>query len=81
MGSIIAVVASILFFYGHSDTIPVACTSNYDHFDFCNTKLSVDDRVNNLISLLTLDEKAMLLTARESPLNFIPRLGIPEYDW
>ena len=63
------------------DTIPAACSTNYDHFDFCNTSLSINNRVNNLISLLTLDEKAMLLTARESPLNFIPRLGIPEYDW
>lgn len=43
--------------------------------------MSTKDRVNDLISRLTLDEKAILLTARESPLNFIERLGIPEYDW
>eukprot|EP01084_Bolivina_argentea_P134189 236737_1 len=64
-----------------ADTIPVACSANYNSFKFCDTKFSVTDRVNNLISLLTLEEKAKLLTARQSPLNFIPRLGIPEYDW
>ena len=64
-----------------SDTIPVACSENFKSYDFCNTRLSLDERVNNLISLLTLEEKATLLTARESPLNYIPRLGIPEFDW
>eukprot|EP01084_Bolivina_argentea_P194019 332854_1 len=64
-----------------SDMIPYACSPNFNHFSFCNTSLSITARVNNLISYLTIDEKAMLLTARESPLNFIPRLGIPEWDW
>ena len=63
------------------DTIPVACSKNFNSYKFCDTSLSISDRVDNLISLLTLEEQATLLTARESPLNFIPRLGIPEYDW
>eukprot|EP01083_Nonionella_stella_P159884 522045_1 len=65
----------------HGDTIPVACSKNFNSYPFCDTTLSLNDRVHSLISLLTLEEKATLLTARESPLNFIPRLGIPEYDW
>ncbi len=64
-----------------SDTIPASCQPGYDSFPFCNTSLPINDRVNNLISLLTIEEKSKLLIARESPLNFIPRLGIAEYDW
>ena len=30
---------------------------------------------------MQIDEKLPLLTARESPLGAIPRLGVPEYDW
>lgn len=41
----------------------------------------MDERVKNLISLLTIDEKPYFLTARISPLGNISRLGIPEYDW
>jgi len=61
--------------------IPMACMQNFKDFAFCDTSLSITDRVNKLISMLTLEEKAMLLTARQSPFNAIPRLGIPEYDW
>ena len=58
-----------------------ACEGQYSHYPFCNTSLSTDERVKDLISRLNLTEKATLLIARESPLNSIPRLGIPEYDW
>jgi beta-glucosidase-like glycosyl hydrolase len=37
--------------------------------------------VDDLISMLTLEEKPYLLVARESPKGNISRLGIPEYDW
>ena len=79
--ALVLIIGSIITFVAESDTIPVACSQNFKSYKFCDTKLSIEDRVNNLISLLTLEEKAKLLTARESPLNFIPRLGIPEYDW
>ena len=71
----------ILIVIVSSDTIPYACSTNFNHYPFCNASLSTKDRVNDLISRLTLDEKATLLTARESPLNFLPRLGLPEFDW
>lgn len=45
---------------------------------FQNTSLPVEERIKNLISLLTLDEKVSL-TMMTSPT--IPRLGIPAYDW
>lgn len=63
------------------DTVPVACYGFNSHYQFCNRSLPFSDRINNLISLLTLDEKAILLAARQSPSNSIPRLGIPEYDF
>jgi len=47
-------------------------------FPFRNPSLSLEDRVNNLVSLMTLQEKAdqLLYTAPA-----IPRLGIPAYNW
>ena len=47
-------------------------------FPFRNTTLSVEERVNDLISRMTLQEKAdqLLYTAPA-----IPRLGIPAYTW
>ncbi|WP_299533612.1 glycoside hydrolase family 3 N-terminal domain-containing protein [Ulvibacterium sp.] len=46
--------------------------------DFQNPALSMDERVNNLISLMTLEEKINQLRYN-SPA--IERLGIPEYNW
>ncbi|HQG77570.1 MAG TPA: glycoside hydrolase family 3 C-terminal domain-containing protein [Bacteroidales bacterium] len=47
-------------------------------FPFRNTALTVEERVNDLVSRLTLQEKAdqLLYTAPA-----IPRLGIPSYNW
>eukprot|EP01062_Namystynia_karyoxenos_P065837 TRINITY_DN59893_c0_g1_i1.p1 TRINITY_DN59893_c0_g1~~TRINITY_DN59893_c0_g1_i1.p1 ORF type:complete len:804 (+),score=280.33 TRINITY_DN59893_c0_g1_i1:86-2413(+) len=61
--------------------IPRACVAPHDKYPFCDPKRPMADRVNDLISRLTLEEKPYLLVARESPLGNISRLGIPEYDW
>jgi beta-glucosidase len=47
-------------------------------FLFQNTSLSSEERVNDLVSRMTLKEKAdqLLYTAPA-----IPRLGVPEYNW
>ena len=50
-------------------------------YPFCNVSLTVEERVADLVSRIQPEEKAPLLTARESPLGGIPRLGLPEYDW
>ena len=42
-------------------------------YPFNNTKLSDDERVDNLLSLLTLDEKIALLSTDLG----VPRLGVP----
>eukprot|EP00054_Salpingoeca_dolichothecata_P025258 m.174997 g.174997 ORF g.174997 m.174997 type:complete len:788 (+) comp25291_c0_seq2:67-2430(+) len=62
-------------------TIGRACVPPYDKYPFCNTSLSLDDRIESLIGLLEPDEKTYLLVARESPKGNISRLGLPEYDW
>src|SRR5665647_3345396 len=45
---------------------------------YLNTSLSVEDRVNDLVSRMTVEEKAgqLLYTAPA-----ITRLGVPEYNW
>ncbi|GAB3831121.1 hypothetical protein GCM10028895_48100 [Pontibacter rugosus] len=47
-------------------------------YPFQNPELSIDARVNDLVSRLTLEEKvAQMLNAAPA----IDRLGIPSYDW
>ena len=59
-------------------TFIISAQQNPNQFPFRNTSLSVEERVNDLVSRLTLQEKAdqMLYTAPS-----IPRLGIPAYNW
>jgi beta-glucosidase len=45
---------------------------------FRNTNLSFEERTNNLVSMLTLEEKVQLMRY-DSPA--IDRLGIPAYNW
>ncbi len=60
----------------------VACMSGkaqeYKSFPMWNPQLPVEQRVNDVVSRLTLEEKvAQMLNATPA----IPRLGIPAYDW
>ncbi|KAF2337771.1 glycoside hydrolase family 3 C-terminal domain-containing protein [Flavobacterium nitrogenifigens] len=60
--------------------ISLWCTAqNKDSkFPFQNTDLTFEERVENLVGQLTLEEKvAQMLNAAPA----IPRLGIPAYDW
>ena len=43
-----------------------------------NPELSIDERVNDLLSRMTIDEKISQMINHSVA---IPRLGIPEYDW
>jgi beta-glucosidase len=51
---------------------------NPDSFPFQNPDLPVDQRVDDLVGRMTLDEKiGQMMNAAPA----IPRLGIPEYNW
>ena len=63
------------------DTVAYACYGRYASNPWCNSSVDLDSRIHSLVNSLTLEEKAIQLTARESPINSIARLGIPEYDW
>jgi len=55
-----------------------APAQDYKSLPMWNTKLSFEQRVNDVVSRLTLEEKvAQMLNATPA----IPRLGIPAYDW
>jgi beta-glucosidase len=49
-----------------------------ERFPFQNTSLSIEVRVNDLVSLMTLEEKVSQMVHGAAA---IPRLGIPEYNW
>ncbi len=58
-------------------TFPAAA-QNYKSFPMWNTALPFEQRVNDVVSRLTLEEKvAQMLNATPA----VPRLGIPAYDW
>ena len=57
---------------------PRACVKPHDIYPFCNASLPLDERLDDILSRLTVDEKPYLLVARESPKGNISRLGIPE---
>ena len=51
---------------------------------YCNASLSIDDRVSNLLSLLTLDEKINALSPARSPPSLSmgkESIGLPDYNW
>lgn len=47
-------------------------------YPFQNPYLSVDERVDNLLSLLTLEEKVKMMINRSME---VERLGVPAYNW
>ena len=71
----------------HTKTTRACLPGISDHYPFCNTSLTLEERVDNLISLLKPEEIPALLTAREGgggspgPAGNISRIGLPEYDW
>lgn len=64
-----------------------ACLPPHDTYPFCDVTKPIDERVDDLISRIEMDEIPPLLTAREGggdspgPPGNISRIGLPEYDW
>lgn len=56
----------------------IQCTTNKPEYPFRNTDLSVEERVNDLVSRMTLEEK---ISQMQNGSPAIPRLGIAEYNW
>jgi beta-glucosidase len=52
--------------------------SSAQPFKFMNTSLSIDQRVDDLIGRMTLEEK---VSQMRDHADAIPRLGVPKYDW
>ncbi|HZI53485.1 MAG TPA: glycosyl hydrolase, partial [Chitinophagaceae bacterium] len=51
---------------------------HYKSFPMWNPSLPIEQRVNDVVSRLTLEEKVkQMLNATPA----VPRLGIPAYDW
>ncbi|XP_020221972.1 probable beta-D-xylosidase 5 [Cajanus cajan] len=53
-------------------------SSKTSNFPFCNTSLTYEARAKDLVSRLTLEEKAQQLV---NPSAGISRLGVPAYEW
>ncbi|CAA2961890.1 probable beta-D-xylosidase 7 [Olea europaea subsp. europaea] len=72
---------ALLFLHTESTQPPFSCDSENPQvlsFPFCQTKLPIRKRVQDLVSRLTLDEKISQLV-NSAPA--IPRLGLSPYEW
>ncbi|KAE8653893.1 putative beta-D-xylosidase 7 [Hibiscus syriacus] len=83
ISSLIALIyiSSLPLILADSARPPFACDSSHPQtksYPFCNTSFSINQRVQDIISRLTLDEKISQLVI-DAPA--IPRLGIPYYEW
>jgi beta-glucosidase len=61
------------------------CVSpNATGLPYCDAKLSIDARLEDLVKRLTLDEKIGLISPAHHTPSFsagVPRLGVPIYNW
>ncbi len=69
-------IASIVFIMALSAVIQ--CTTDKAKYPFRNTDLSIEERVNDLVSRMTLEEK---ISQMQNGSQAIPRLDIAEYNW
>ncbi|KAG9451582.1 hypothetical protein H6P81_011547 [Aristolochia fimbriata] len=72
---------AFLFDFAYSSKPHFACDASNpstSSYGFCKQSLSFDDRVKDLISRLSVEEKIDQLVNRAAA---IPRLGIPSYNW
>src|SRR5437667_12359463 len=79
--AVLCVFAAQLAFSQATATSPAAsgqATPNLASAAFINPSLPIDQRVNDLISRMTLEEKVSQMRDRAVG---IPRLGVPPYEW
>ena len=68
----------ILVFILYANSIPIISQQSKFEFPFRNPSLPLEDRVNDLVSRMTLQEKVDQLVYTAPA---IPNLGIPAYTW
>ena len=56
-----------------------ACDESHSSFKFCDTTLSLEERVEDLVSRINVSDFASQLTARQS--DALEELGVPSYYW
>ena len=58
-------------------------TQGFDRFPFCNLSLSIESRIDDLLSRINDSSKPNLLTARGGPrgLESFKQLGVPPFYW
>lgn len=83
MTIVIKTIPGILFFLGCIGLINTVAAQDTSYTrrelpDFRNPRLSLEQRVNDLVSLLTLEEKVLQM---QNDAPSIPRLGLPAYNW
>lgn len=89
--AILLCVASFLI-VARAQTVPAttvtvdtrACRPPHDSYPFCNPKLSLDERVNDLIARVwntSAEVIPQLLTARNFGRSNLSALQVPEYDY
>ena len=74
----LTIAAFVLLELASSNAQPVSPVKNGSAPIFMNPQLPTDVRVNDLISRMTLEEKASQMVNQARP---IPRLGVPGYNW
>lgn len=70
-----AVIAGLFVF---ADSCSPSNAPNEDLLPYLDTKLTVEDRVDDLVGRMTLEEKISQMVNQSAA---IERLGIPEYNW
>lgn len=74
-------ISTVVLILAESSQPPFACDSSNPltkSYPFCKPTLPINQRVQDLISRLTLDEKISQLGNTAPPIS---RLGIPQYQW
>jgi beta-glucosidase len=74
----IPILALLVFAVGTRDRAPGQITENDAQPKFLNTSLPIEQRVDDLVSRMTMEEKASQLVHQAAA---IPRLHVPAYNW
>ena len=72
------ILSTLGFAQDSSMKLPPQPAADLTNAPFRNTALPIEDRVNDLVSRMTLEEKVSQMVHTAAA---VPRLGIPQYNW